>query len=68
MDKLQVNIRYAALRKSITRVILLNSTLYMYFELLLKYNARVARRALQLTRRMSSTPDLTLAEGITRPI
>jgi hypothetical protein len=34
----------------------LNSTFYMYLDLLLKYNARVARQVRQLMRRMSSNP------------
>jgi hypothetical protein len=37
-------------------LILLNSTFYMYLDLLLQYNARVARRVWQLMRRMSSDP------------
>jgi hypothetical protein len=37
-------------------LILLNSIFYMYLDMLLKYNARVARRVWQLMRRMSLNP------------
>jgi hypothetical protein len=39
----------------------------MYFALLLQYNARVGRQARQLTRRMSASPDFTLAEALLVP-
>jgi hypothetical protein len=49
MGRMSLNEVYHAL-------IPLNSTFYMYLDLLLKYNARVARRVRQLMRRMSSNP------------
>ena len=45
-----------------------NSILYMYLHVLLKYNARVAVRAQQLTRRRVEIHDLAHIRIIARPI